>query len=116
MKMLIATLMMGGIVTAAPEMPVKPMPVPGHAPKCECCEVPQRPEMKRDGKHRHDAKPGHRHGEKPQMRHEKPRKPEMQCPRCGKQPRPVAKARPQRDFEWRVDRQRRVHPVIERRG
>ena len=106
--MLIATLMMGGIVTAAPEMPAKPMPVPGHAPKCERCEVPQRLEMKRDGKHRH--------GEKPQMRHEKPRKPEMQCPCCGKQPRPVAKTRSQRDFEWRVDRQRRVYPTIERRG
>ena len=110
MKMLIATLMLGGIVTAAPEMPVKPMPVPGHAPKCERCEVPQRPEMKRDDK------PGHRHGEKPQMRHEKPRKPEMKCPRCSEQPRPVAKTRSQRDFEWRVDRQRRVHPVIHRHG
>ena len=114
--MLIATLMLGGIVTATPEKPAMPMPAPG--PKCECREMqpPHRPDMKHDGKHRHDAKHGHRHEVKPEMRREKPRKPEMQCPRCGKASRPVAKVRHQREFEWRVDRQRRVHPVIHRRG
>lgn len=108
--MLIATLMMGGIVTAAPEKPAMPMPAPG--PKCECREMqpPHRPDMKRD------AKPSHRHEVKPEVRREKPRKPKMQCPRCSKAPRPVAKVRRQREFEWRVDSQRRVHPVIHRRG
>lgn len=108
MKMLIATLMLGGIVTAAPEKPAMPQPGPG-------CEHPTMHPIsfptdvkKEHPRHKKHARP-HRH-----------QKPDMKCPRCGEKHKSGIQPRtcinPQRDFEWRVDRQRRVHPVIHRHG